>query len=149
MKTSKEALDALYRRTCYVALLDDAELELWIGRADPAADERLRREAGCLRAWAMVTPCNPRSRPLSDADNAARYDAMRADLAAMGQRFVRAVGRDPSGQWADEPGFLLVDPPETLAVELAERWDQNAIVTGRPGEAPTLLWVVQGADPTA
>jgi len=146
--TDRDLLDALYRRTRYVALLDAAQLDLRIGLADPAADERLRREAGCLRAWAMVTPCNPRSRPLSEADNAARYDAMRADLAAMGQRFVAAVGRDPDGQWPDEPGFLLVDPPDPLAVELAERWDQNAIVTGRPGEAPALLWVVQRGDPT-
>jgi len=145
--TDRDLLDALYRRTRYVALLDAAPLDLWIGRADPAADERLRREAGCLRAWALVTPCNPRSRSLSDADNAARHDAMHAELVAMGQRFVPAVGRDPDGRWPDEPGFLLVDPPERLAVELAERWDQNAIVTGRPGEAPTLLWVVQRGDP--
>jgi len=140
--SERERLDALYRRTRYIVRLALGELELTIGRADPAADERLRREAVCLRAWALVTPCNPRSQPLSPTENARRLGAFRdALVGAHGQPFVPAVGRDPDGHWADEEGFLLVDPPPGLALQLASEWDQNAIVTGAPGAAPALVWV--------
>lgn len=142
--SERARLDALYRRTRYVVLLDGGELELHVGEADPAKDARLRDEAGCLRAWALVTPCNPFSRPLSGAENALRLREGRDALAAINARYVPAVGRDPDGAWEDEPGFLLVDPPEALARELGVRWEQNAIVTGAPGEAPALVWLVAG-----
>lgn len=141
--SERERLDALYRRTRYVVRLAAGELELRVGRLDPAADERLRREAGCLGAWALVTPCNPRSQPLSPAENARRYAAFRDELIGHhGVRFVPAVGRDPDGGWDDEEGFLLVDPPAGLPVRLAREWAQNAVVTGAPGAAPELVWVV-------
>lgn len=133
-------LDALYRRTDYVVLLKAGELVLHVGAADPAADERLRREAGCARRWALVTPCNPRSRPLTAAENARRLKEFRAELDALHVAAQPAVGRDPDGAWADEPGFLLVDPPDGIAEFLALEWEQHAIVVGEPGRAPELIW---------
>ncbi len=70
-------LDALYRRTDYVVHLKAGDLVLHVDVADPAADERLRREAGCTSHWALVTPCNPRSRPLTAEENAERYEHFR------------------------------------------------------------------------
>jgi hypothetical protein len=142
--SERERLDALYRRTRYVVLLDAGELVLRIGEADPAADERLRREAGCSRGWALVTPCNPDSRALSAAENSVRLRDGRQALAAMELRHLPAVGRDPDGAWDDEPGFLLVDAPEATGRELGARWEQNAIVTGTLGEPPALVWLVGG-----
>ena len=138
--SDRNGLEAVYRRTDYVVHLAGGELVLHIGVADPAADERLRGEAGCVRRWALVTPCNPRSRPLTVSENSRRHDEFRAELDALRVRSAPAVGRDPDGQWDDERGFLLLDPAEGLAVFLALEWEQNAIVVGELGAAPELMW---------
>lgn len=133
-------LEEAYRRTRYVVRLDAGELEMSIDVVDPAADERLRREAGCRRGWALVTPCNPRSQGLSGEENARRLEAMRQELTASGQRFVAAVHRDPSGAWPEEESFFLIDPAGDLALRLGRAYEQNAVVIGTLGGAPRLAW---------
>lgn len=51
------------------------------------------------------------------------------------------LARDATGQWPDEQGLLVVGIPRDLAVELARRFQQNAILVGRAGESVELLWL--------
>lgn len=139
-----EALDAAYRATVYRVELPDGPLDWRIGRADADGDRRLRA-AGCAREWALVTPANPFSRRLTDAENAQRLQDLLAELQQRGQRHFPARHRDPAGQWPDEAGVLLTDPPSGLAEALGRRWQQNAIVRGRLGEAPELVWLTEPA----
>ncbi len=140
LNEDRAALEAAYRKTRYLVRLDAGDLELRIDRPDPAADDRLRREVGCQREWALVTPCNPRSGRLSDVVNARLYEEMRQELTMRGQRFVSAVHHDPDGSWPDEASFLLIDPPPHVPETLGRDYKQNAIVTGTLGSPPLLRW---------
>lgn len=138
-------LEQAYRRADYQVQLPAGDLQLAIGRPDPSADARLAQECGCRRRWALLTPCNPRSERLSGADNLRLYKALQDELAALSQAWWPALHRDPEGLWPDEPAFLLVDPPPELVIELARRYQQNAVVAGELRRAPQLLWVDQTA----
>ncbi|HUP92864.1 MAG TPA: DUF3293 domain-containing protein [Solimonas sp.] len=138
--TDRRALEAAYRRTRYVVLLPRFELVLSIDVHDPAADRRLALEAGCRAAWAMITPCNPFSVVASEEANRRALDEMRVELDACPARWLASVSRDPLGEWPDEPGYFLVDPDLAWVVELGRRYRQNAVVTGRLGGAPRLIF---------
>ena len=135
------SLDRAYRATLYRVRLPGAELTLRIGIHDAAAARRLALRGGCRRHWALVTPCNPHSRRLMDWQNRLRHAGMEAGLQASGLVHYPSLHGDPAGRWPDEPGFLLVDPPRGLARALGRQYGQNAIVVGRLGDAPQLLYL--------
>lgn len=138
---NKAALEAAYRNTEYVALLERGELVLRADRADAIADQRLRLEAGVHSSWAIITPCNPRSRQLSGADNNAALARFLEELARCGRAHFPAVNRDPTGRWPDERGALLVDPTLESAQALGRTYEQHAILFGRLQQAPQLVWL--------
>lgn len=137
-----------YRRTLYCVLLDAGEIVLRIDHHDAETDLRLCLTCGIHRNWSIVTPCNPRSQPLTGAGNAQRLKTLYAELALQRLRWVATLNRDPAGHWPDEPGVLLCDQTPGLAEALGRRFGQNAIVDGRPGAAPRLVWLREAVPPT-
>ncbi|MEQ1438250.1 DUF3293 domain-containing protein [Fontimonas sp. SYSU GA230001] len=133
------ALRAAYRSARYRIDCGTQWIERRIGRIDASADAALTA-AGCRSHWHVLTPCNPRSRRLSDADNASRVAALRTELTRYGWIALPALNTDEEGRW-QEPGFCILDAPQTRVVELAAYYGQLAIVAGTPGAAPTLLWI--------
>lgn len=81
----------------------------------------------------IITACNPRSRLLSDEENATRNAALAQELRARGHEVLSADGSAPDGSW-QEPGFAVVDadPGEILA--LARRFEQLAVFELTPTE---------------
>lgn len=136
------AWEAAYRQAEYRVELPGGELVLKVGAHDATGDRRLREEAGVQSHWAIVTPCNPDSRRLPDEDNARRLARLAAMVADRHLRGVGSVNRDPAGQWPDEPGVLLCDPPPGCAEELGRHFRQNAILAAALGEAPRLVWLI-------
>ncbi|MDE0853033.1 MAG: DUF3293 domain-containing protein [Nevskia sp.] len=137
----RAALEAAYRAAEYRVQLSGEVLVLRVDRHDRAADQRLRLEAGVHSDWAVITPCNPGSRRLSNAANAAQLRELGAMLGERCVRRIASINHDPSGRWPDEPGFLLCDPPAGFAEQLGRRYGQNAILCARLGEAPRLVWL--------
>ncbi len=137
----RASLEAAYRGTDYCVQLPAGELRLKVDRQQEDEERRLREEAGVESHWAIVTPCNPVSQALSTQANQERLDRLAASLEAQSIRHIASVNRDPQGKWPDEPGFLLCDPLPGLAEQLGRRFQQNAILTGKLGEAPQLLWL--------
>jgi hypothetical protein len=133
--------EAAYRRAEYRIRLPRGELVLRVGTADAAADQRLREEAGVLDHWAVLTPCNPQSRRHTAEQNAALLEELAEIAESLSLRRVRSVNTDPRGEWPDEPGVLLCDPPAGFAEELGRRFRQNAILAANLGEAPRLVWL--------
>ncbi len=62
----------------------------------------------------VVTAWNPRSRVLSEDENARRDILLRDLLRACGVRFVDALGRSKDGAWR-EPSVALVQTTEDVA----------------------------------
>lgn len=97
-------------------------------------ERRFRLGAGALSDPALmpagiITAYNPRSRRLSAAENAARDETLTRELGRTGYSLFRtlATDPDPDSKW-DEPGFAAVGAPLDELVEIAGRFDQNAIV---------------------
>lgn len=86
----------------------------------------------------IVTACNPRSRRLDDATNAARNRRFLAEIQAAGLPVLRADGGAPDGSW-HEPGFALLDIEVEVALDLARRHDQHAIFELTPDHL-TVRW---------
>jgi len=147
MTVPPEALERAYRQTLYRILVDGAPIERRIGQADPDADERLRREAGCRRCWALVTAWNPGSLPCDESLNRQWQARLQQRLAQLGQPHFPALHRSPAGDWPDEESFLLIDPPPGRAAALGQAFGQVAVVTATLGEAPQLVWLQSDRTP--
>jgi hypothetical protein len=135
-----EALDRAYRRTEYHVHLPVVSLCLHVDLPDPWADRQLR-QAGVTGAWAIVSPCNPRSVALCAQENASRLEDFHRWLAESGRTWFASLARDPTGDWPDEPGALIAGLSSADAAALGRRLSQNAVVCGVPGSAPCLLWL--------
>lgn len=116
---------ALYRRTHYeVRLPDGAAATLRVGENLPA------RVAGWLGAddvAVYISACNPCSRALADADNAARMDALRARLRTLGARWLEGSAGIPGEDWRE--ASLLVAGIELSEIDrLARDFGQDAVL---------------------
>ena len=96
---------ALYRATLY-------EVDWERGAFVLRIDEPSARLADCHRGFGVSCSCfitawNPRSRPASDAVNAAAQARLQEFLRDGGYRTLQGRGRDPSGRWSAEPSLLV------------------------------------------
>jgi hypothetical protein len=81
-----------------------------------------------LTAWecdsyAVITACNPRSHQLSDEENCIKNRELERNLVGFQHASVN-VG-DPSFEWVE--ASFAVDISFSLACELAQKYEQNAI----------------------
>jgi sugar fermentation stimulation protein A len=81
----------------------------------------------------IITACNPRSRLLSDEENAARNRRLEQQLRATGLEVIGADGSAPDGSWR-EPGFGIVDADPAEVLALARRFEQLAVFELTPTE---------------
>lgn len=135
------ALARAYADARYVIEIADGPLTRRIGRIDAQADARLQAH-GCRLHWWIVTPCNPRSRRLSDAGNDARLARLEAELRQRHWRIHPSHSAAPDGRW-HERGFCIFDAEIEAVTDLAQRYEQNAIVGADLGVAPALHWQTQ------
>ena len=87
----------------------------------------------------IVTACNPGGTRRAEADNDDASIAMARFIMRSRIRSRPAVGRNPEGTWR-EPSFALLGCGRDVALELAERFGQDAIFEWQPGAAPTVVW---------
>ncbi|MDD3762659.1 MAG: DUF3293 domain-containing protein [Nevskiales bacterium] len=125
-------------RTAIYTIGPPVAVRIVIGRRNPAAD-RVLAALDCYRRWAIVTPCNPASVRLSDADNRGRLRRMAGAIARARIRHCAARSQSPEGDWI-EPGYCLFDLSEPAALALARRFGQRAIVAGVLDGPATLRW---------
>lgn len=133
-------LSRAYARTEYCVLLQ-SPIILRVDHYDAAAERRLLQECGPHRAWAVLTPCNPRSRRVSGLLNRRYLRELRQTLTALKLRHAPTLNRDPLHRWPDEPGFLLLDARPQQLLGLARHFRQNAALAGALGQPPGLLWL--------
>lgn len=136
---NRAALQAAYATARYRIDCGGQAIERRVGVVDLGAD-RLLSAAGCRTHWHILTSCNPASRRLPPAENAARLDALRHDLQRHGWPMLPSVNSDGDDAWI-EPGFCVLDAAAADVRALAMRHGQSAIVAGRLGQAPLLVWI--------
>lgn len=87
---------------------------------------------------AYITACNPCSRPLDAATNAARQAELAQQLTQRNLQFFEGEGRHPSGDWA-EPSYLVLGMSLEDAKALGNRFEQNAVVWCGADAVPQLV----------
>lgn len=136
----RQQLDAAYRATAYTA----GDLSIRIGARHPLLDTLLATHA--YREWAYLTAANPRSRCLSDAENAARMAVLLGLLAAQPVQLLlgqsEAEAPDVHGAWPPEPGVLVLGCSLVLAKRLGRLFAQHAVVHGQLKAPARLIWLV-------
>lgn len=134
-----QALIEAYRATDYVLFIADGqEVTLNIGTPNPRFDRELDRRH--VATAVVVTAYNPRSVVLSDTENRARHAELTALLDARGCDYALGEGRDPSGHWKAELECVVFGIPVEVGLELARRFEQNAIVFVKRGGPPELFY---------
>jgi len=128
-----------YRTTDYVLFVGDgAEVTLNIGRHHAGFDRVL--EARGVDTAVIVTAFNPRSVVLSEAENTARHARLTGMLESRDLGYALGEGRDPTGHWKAELECVVFGISLETGLEIARRFDQNAIVWITRGSAPELAY---------
>lgn len=126
-------LGEAYRRTTYAAGLS---IRLRVGEPHPFLDGML--EFRGLEGYAYLTAWNPGGKKLSDAENAERQAALLARL--KGRHLVQGVASADDGTWS-EASVLVLGLSRDEAAALGRNFGQLAILCGRRGGTPELVWL--------
>jgi len=86
----------------------------------------------------FITACNPFSRKLDDATNAAKQAELAKELTQRSLSFIEGEGKHPSGEWT-EPGYLVLGLSLDEAKALGWQFEQNAIVWCGTDAVPELV----------
>lgn len=127
---------AAYRATDFVVFDGQEQWVLHVGVASPRVDALLDRH-DATRAT-IVTAFNPRSRVLPSEANKARHQSLVRLLEEQGLAFLLGEGRDPGGQWVAETECIVFGISLAEGLEIARRFEQNAVVVIERGKAPRL-----------
>jgi len=127
-----------YLGTTYHVAAPSGPIALRIGIGSRHLDRALSLHRA--RHWAFITACNPRSRVLPRWHNALRQRRLHALVTQLGYLAWPGAGIGESPYWQPEPSLLVVGIPVAAAVRLGRQFRQNAIVAGRRGRAPELVW---------
>ena len=131
-----EGLRAAYERTNYE--VQELDFSLQIGENCPPLDQLLEEKN--RPSAVFITACNPRSVALSEAENRERQQVLENQLIQSDWPYYHGRGIDHAGNWPAEESFLVLGPNRRLALQLAERYDQNAVVWYPKGGPAGILW---------
>ena len=122
-----------YKNTSYNIF--KPEISLKIGKSNSDLDDLLENY-NCTE-WAFITAYNPFSNILSDEENWERHKQLKENLREYCCFEGEGVGDDPS--WNPERSFLILGISEEDAVDLGEKFQQNAIVVGELKQVARLV----------
>lgn len=108
-----------------------------IGKPCPEL-KKLMAERNALGA-AFITAWNPFAQKLSDKENEARQQELKATLKKRGLAFIDGIGQHPSNGWQGEPSVLILDIDREAAKALAGHYEQLAFVWADKIAFPQLL----------
>jgi hypothetical protein len=115
----------------------DQPFVLMVGvSSEPLA--QLSRQYQCDCA-AYLTACNPFSRSLVDAENAARQAELAKELTGRSLKFIHGVGQDGQGKWPGEASFLVLGLSREASRALARQYEQNAFLWCDKDAVPELV----------
>jgi Protein of unknown function (DUF3293) len=90
------------------------------------------------RRFSILTAANPFSQPFSDAENAARNQAMKLEIEQLGFEIDWSYGEQADQSWRED-GFVIFDAPLEVTFILARKFEQNAILYGEQSRV-ALAW---------
>ena len=149
---SRAELEAAFCATTYRVTVPEGSFALRIGVAAPAFDAFLLRLATQWPAsddepgettemcWGIVTAYNPAAL-LSEQVNRLAHKRLLKIIKALGWFFLPASNVSDGGVWPVEPSCLVLWADEQRMRVLGSEFGQLAVVCGRTGSVPKLLWL--------
>lgn len=113
-------------------------IELQVGRRCATLDRLLHRLR--VREWVFITAWNPHSRPLPNWRNRARQHALQRTLRRNVHVLYCGLGVPDDGLWQPEHSLFAGPVAAGRARRLGRQFSQNAVVIGRRGRVPALMW---------
>lgn len=140
MSQAEDWLDTAYRQTSYwvVEGLVEGNAVVVLRADEPCPDEMADLVGDA--PWAVLTACNPGSKPLDTLTNANLYRSLRQNLEGQDLQNLAVVGMDPLSGWV-EPMVLIWPMELDKAVEFAKSLGQRAILARKPGDSDCLAGV--------
>ena len=111
-----------YMRTIYRVF--EPQIDIKIGEINPALTKLLSENN--FDAWAYITPYNPYSKVLSQAENDIRFKQLNELLKGYPTYLGEGVGEDPN--WLPEKSVLVLGITRSEASRIGSLFEQNAIV---------------------
>nr|MBS0036895.1 DUF3293 domain-containing protein [Saprospiraceae bacterium] len=127
-----------YYQTSY--RVPELDLTFRLGRKN----SRLERwcEENQIQSWAFITAWNPQSEKINKTENKVRNSALKKLLEEGDFRYWKGLGvPDKSEDWDSEQSFWVVNIDLQEAVDLGNLFHQRALVYGRVGIRPSLIWL--------
>ncbi|MFK7770541.1 MAG: DUF3293 domain-containing protein [Saprospiraceae bacterium] len=92
-------------------------------------------------SWCFISAWNPFSHPLSPSENDIRHAKLK-NLVKLNQWVsAEGFGIPQNLNWKAEKSLFILDISKAEAIDLGKKFDQNAIVIGRLGKPPELLFL--------
>lgn len=115
---SKELINA-YRETDYI--IYESEMPIRIGEIYDVSS------LGGTKG-AFITAENPGSVALCNEENKARMEDLIKEVKSKGYKFYKGEGKTRNDDWTPENSIFIVDIEKKDALDLASKYEQNAIV---------------------
>lgn len=120
---SKELLLG-YEATCYSII--NPKIDIYLKKENKELNSFLKERN--FTSWCFITAWNPFSKALSIEENKVLNLLLEADL--KNHHFFPAEGKDTLGDWPPEISFFVGNVSREYAIDLAKKYEQNAIVFG-------------------
>ena len=142
MDESQSTLDPelinAYNSTLFQIFLGDTIVTLKIGETCEPLHNLFQKHA--VTSACFITSYNPFGRLLTMQENQARNDKLESELRAK-YAILEGIGVDPAGEWEGERSFFALGVSSFEAQELAELYQQNAVVFVDVSLIPSLIFV--------
>jgi hypothetical protein len=79
--------------------------------------------------WTYITSCNPYSRDCSDEENGNYYESLLQHVS--GYKYFEGEGQGIDTTWPAEKSILIIGISESQAIQIGNKYNQNAIVFGK------------------
>lgn len=135
-RSRRAELERAYHQTTYAAAVD---LRLRIGQRNALLDALLDERG--IDAWAYLSAYNPGSRPVGDEENRAAQQRLIDLVRERGLAWYVGAGEADDGSWPPEPSLLVLGLARGDAEAIGREFEQSAIVVGKRGGVPELVWL--------
>ena len=125
-------LIAAYKNTCYKTYEQD--IQLFIGERSEKLDILLGQNKKI--DWCYITAWNPEGKMLSADNNKKLYSALLRDISEY--TYLEGEGCGIDTEWPPEKSVLIMGISKEKAIQLGNKYQQNAIVIGTLGGEATL-----------
>lgn len=119
------SLQDAYTKTIYRVYLKDEYVDIKVGKKNKKIDHILVNRGYSFLI--IITAENPLSKQTETEINKMRMTKLKKDLDK--KYCYKTKHIDPEGLWPEECGYAFLDNGIDYALDLAEKYNQNAIVT--------------------